>query len=567
MNQFFKTFCIFLFYIGQIHAQEGFCASTLIATPSGYQRIENIMVGDVVYDHNFEQKIVTNTCEYYAYQYVQLQIQGHEIACALHQKLYLPWYDAWLQACDLALAECDSIKIVHQLCMIHCITVQDHVFCVTPCNFIVHNSAAIQAAPLLVMHYIQLGHPVLILLGSTLCLYYINSCSSLTQDHVGILYQPSQETVYFENKYQQLEALKKNCQSIHTAVKAIATGSLNNQYQLLDCKELFRYKNWHQLRILPEYEYALDFEQRLELTAIREKILYALEAEICNLQIAIGLFVDNIISARNETVRVYNDYIDKIAHGIHQQAHFNGSSYAQAASYYEYVLTCCMYIDCIEKRSKECFVLIEFFKKYAQHQLIFQTTTIVQSLTDVQESIKKSEKIIDTTKKDKKIQLQSVQDYFYHYPPAPNIAHKITVLQQELQAKIDAQSKQQSFSYPKKPESHDDDDSPRWYEHLSKHPNYYTPEQAEKYLARGISPSPQHGQEALDRSIQLHKGARASVENNFIVIFYRTRILPEGGSIYHSFITTFENLEKEKKQPIINKLINTGLIKPSGKIV
>jgi hypothetical protein len=177
-----------------------------------------------------------------------------------------------------------------------------------------------------------------------------------------------------------------------------------------------------------DYVYDHNFQEKI--------VTSTLETEICDLQIAIGLFVDQIVSAKNETVCEYNTYTEKNAHGINSHAHFNGTNYAQAVSFYEYVLICSTYMDLIEKRNKECSVLVEFFKKYGQNQFLLQTTTILPSLTEVAKSVTESNKITDQTKKNLKGQLQSVHDYFYKTAAASNISHKIQALQKDLQLTI-----------------------------------------------------------------------------------------------------------------------------------
>jgi len=113
----------------------------------------------------------------------------------------------------------------------------------------------------------------------------------------------------------------------------------------------------------------------------------------------------------------------------------------------------------------------------------------------------------------------------------------------------------------------DDDDAPRYYEKSGKHPDYKTIEQAERFLERGISPSPQNGQAALDVSIKVTPNGRISLilENNYFVIFYRTRLLPEGGSIYHGFIESWHNLKK--RDEFRNKLVANDIITQNGKII
>jgi hypothetical protein len=44
--------------------------------------------------------------------------------------------------------------------MMHAITLQDHIFCVSPSHIIAHNRAAAVTVPLIIFQFIQLGHPI-----------------------------------------------------------------------------------------------------------------------------------------------------------------------------------------------------------------------------------------------------------------------------------------------------------------------------------------------------------------------------------------------------------------------
>jgi hypothetical protein len=52
-----------------------------------------------------------------------------------------------------------------------------------------------------------------------------------------------------------------------------------------------------------------------------------------------------------------------------------------------------------------------------------------------------------------------------------------------------------------------------------------------------------------------------------IVIFLRTRKLPQGGSIYHGFITTYKDLTQRKRSDLIDLLVDEGFVKRNGKIL
>ena len=84
-------------------------------------------------------------------------------------------------------------------------------------------------------------------------------------------------------------------------------------------------------------------------------------------------------------------------------------------------------------------------------------------------------------------------------------------------------------------------------------------------MAKGISPSPQNGQAVLDGSIRVKDGARVAIENGYFIIFLRHRCLPEGGSLYHGFIETWDLFKS--RDDYRNALAKKGLISQNGKIL
>ena len=569
-----KSFILFflgLFNFFCIHSfnQEGFLENTQILTPTGYQKVQDLSVGDLVYDQNFQEKTVTNVFQYLANQYIQINIDNEIINCATDQQFYLPAYQSWIKACQLTQNECDLIEIINQQALIYCLTVQDHTFQISHHNIITHNSAAACITPSIILNFIQLTQPVLALIGATLSLYYLSSYNQTTEQGDIIVYQPSPEKSYFDSRYQQLCRLKQDFLSVHAIAKTVHC-QFQDLYGLLNYQSIFNRNCMHTCTINPQYEAQLDFEQRLQLTNIRQKILQDLEDEICNIQIAIGLFVNEIIQRKNITTEYYNNFIDNIQNPLHSLLRLPADiSYQDILDYYIFTTSCNMLLEELINRNQECLILDQCF--YRTYQPFFATTNILESLNKTKQDIIACQAIIEKTKLGNQVKLQNVVMYFnksckYIFP---NICVPISNIKKDLYQKFhNFQQKSLTHGYPKLPNfQDDDDDAPRYYEKSAKHPDYSTKEQAELYLTKGISPSPQNGQAALDRSIKITPQGRVSLilENGYFIIFYRTRLLPEGGSIYHGFIESWNHFKKRDK--FRNQLVANNIINQNGKIL
>ncbi|MGZ6251413.1 MAG: hypothetical protein ACXWL2_05255, partial [Candidatus Chromulinivorax sp.] len=271
-KKFFIFLCIFISFFRISSTQEGFLENTLVVTPTGYQNIQDLCVGDLIYNEHGQEKIITNTYEYLTDQYLQIDINHEIINCALDQQLYVPLYQSWIKACDLTEQECNSIKIIQKSALIYCLTVQDHTFQISNHNIIAHNSAAALIAPSIILSFIQLAQPVLILLGATASLYYLNSHNPAREQNNTFIYQPSHEKNYFDTRSQKLCKLKEEFLSIHTSVKSIKC-QFQDQHTLLSYQQLFNKNFTPTFNISAQQEADLDFEQRLQLTEIRKQIL------------------------------------------------------------------------------------------------------------------------------------------------------------------------------------------------------------------------------------------------------------------------------------------------------
>jgi len=290
------------------------------------------------------------------------------------------------------------------------------------------------------------------------------------------------------------------------------------------------------------------------------------------MQISIGLYIDEFFYRQNETMKFYNDFRARATTCFYERGIFNSTCpYDTAKRHYEYYMISNMYIREIEDRMKELLTVIEIFEKFNKNNIIAKTSNVLEQLAQAKIDIANNRVSIKATKKDNNVMIDMFLDYFKNNMPLPNVSMKIaaakSALHHHFQSTMKSRSHGKKYEKKVKDQKDDDDDAPRYYKHSSKHPDYKTIEQAERFLERGISPSPQNGQAALDVSIKVTPNGRISLilENNYFVIFYRTRLLPEGGSIYHGFIESWHNLKK--RDEFRNKLVANDIITQNGKII
>lgn len=561
---------------------EGFVKNSLIKVPSGYKKIQDLEIGDVIYGSDNHEKIVVDTFEQQAPQFVRLTKNNEIIHVACHQKFYLPQQNSWIAAQDITPSDIvlstdnqhisfDAIEIINQDIDLHCLTVQDHLFKVSSQDILVHNMAVL-TPQILTFICVELWQPAVCILAASVSLKNISTYSPFKEINGVITYQPSQEKLSFDYKHITLESAKKELTTIYNALKAI-NYKLDDQKKLLDFTPT-KHNNVPSLtNITAQSEGELNTEARKVLTEYRQEKLEKLEEDICNLQIKIGLCVDECIYRKNLNIQFYNDFREQETDPFYStgQLHPN-HPYALVRKYYEHSLIDDMLMSEIEDRMREVESIIKIFEKCNKNSVIAKTTNILSLLPELKNNIEKNKSIIKSNKIEHGNIKNILRGYFYNHQPLPDpikeIAHVKATLYKNL--KDSAQSRWQYKKYEKVVEPDkkpDDDDAPRRYEKSQKHPDYKTVADIEKFLAKGISPSPQNGQTMLDSSIKTGDGARATTQNGYIVIFLITRNLPEGGSIYHGFLTTYADLEKRQRASLIELLIDAGLIKRNGKVL
>ncbi len=134
---------------------DGFCAGTLVKQPIGYQKIEQLEVGDIVVAYNFDGECisapVTAIKKSHVQAYMQVWVEGTPICADLDHKFYLPQEKKWVKARGISrkaelLSNCIYLKrISHAVYIpveqdVYDISVADyHNYCVSTKNIHVHN--------------------------------------------------------------------------------------------------------------------------------------------------------------------------------------------------------------------------------------------------------------------------------------------------------------------------------------------------------------------------------------------------------------------------------------------
>jgi hypothetical protein len=348
--------------------------------------------------------------------------------------------------------------------------------------------------------------------------------------------------------------------------------SFKDQASLLNFIPIKQFDPQNYFKITVQYEGELNAEARLILTEYRQKKLEDIQEDICNLQIKIGLQVDEFIYRYSETTKLATEHRNKATDPFYFLGILDPNcSYDTAKKYHEHYMIRDMIIVECEERMKEIEAIIKIFEKYNESSVIAQTSNILAQLVVTKKSIKTSTKNIAKTKKDDAKPKKALEDYFKKIlRPLPNVSTEVAGAKAKLHKSLKdtMQSRWQYKKYEKvvEPDNKpDDDDAPRRYEKSQKHPDYKTVADIEKFLAKGISPSPQNGQAMLDSSILLGEGVRGTVQNGYVVLFHRHRCLPEGGSLYHGFLESMELFKRRNDYREI--FIKNNIINRSGKIL
>ena len=139
----------FTFFYFTICLPEGFAASTLVKTPEGYAKIEDLHNGDTVicYDShkNYTSSVITNISKMHIDHYVVITLSNEKIYTTLDQPFYDSSKNRWIATSSLKTGDTFSgsiikVELINEPIDVYLISIlEHHNFFITQTEICVHN--------------------------------------------------------------------------------------------------------------------------------------------------------------------------------------------------------------------------------------------------------------------------------------------------------------------------------------------------------------------------------------------------------------------------------------------
>lgn len=581
---------------------EGFLAGTLVSTPHGLVPIEQLAIGDTVNNYQDDgactsQKI-TAISNHHIDEYLTIETPDETIAAAPHQKFYVADEEQWVHAQDLTprhklltiMAQgilVQQVKKVNQTNQAYVLTVNDHVFYVTPHAIHVHNSDAVFEAAWVVLKIGKLvcKHPVVALLGD--CIDIANGCAvvhnfitslqasgknqAAPQQYDGVVLQ---ERFIYESAKRELEKIKQEQVAVLEGLKKLrqlSSGDITDfTHNFLQTYSYPAITN--PLCIVSsaqEAQYTL--QQKEALRAVRQAELDQLEEQIANLQITLGMHLHCLIEQRNQLLAAATTELNAML-SLAKAKTLQPNSFTKdkAVLFYEKVIATEEALPLLESKNKELKLTVNYYKISTNAALIKKTSNIMEviaaeerAITMVEDFIHKQQiALVDY----KKAAMQHLAALGY---AATRTGNQTAQQRKNYNAKALATAQQQRAAIqppqnPKKGNNKKDDKE----DDANKHPHGIYEDAGYHHVNSSgrKSPAPKNGQAALDVSVPCPKDEsepsnfrhRIAICDEKIVVLRQTS---EGK--YHGYVCSWEDLESHMQKA----LKRHNLVTKKGKII
>ena len=523
---------------------DGVNSGTLVKVTSGYIPIEQIHVGDVIEGIDGEQEVIA---------------------------IKKVW---------------QSDEVRYQL------TTEHHGFYIYPYEF-VHNMdvACISSAGTLCFGVLEFCNPVTLLLGALvpLTVYavdYYQSKKQLSQS--GEFQKVLQDSdlvravrLYYETKrkelvemHQELLQLKNNLSTmLKSRYKDIATFSS----VLLSAYSYKAYK----ISLLPNLSVEIGYapSQKEQLLHIRDQELKGLQEEILEIEMMLGLHVDELVQQCGTLYGELQEHIKIVQESVVLwNHHINNLWYELVIKGYEASFEQEFLSTLLEQKIKELEFVASYYNRVSS-TIFKKTSNLYQVLSDqLSMNNKRLQNLIESNKNlyhwrqlDEKY-LRDIGALTFELVSDIKIRAKCRIIEYEKTALLQVKKKKQSMQeYQQELLSQQpivvsaggapDPDDEEW---RKKHPHGRYEENPKHHQnSRGdISKPPRDGQAALDNSISVPgKACRVSIQDNQIIIFQQHEI-----GKYHGYIVeNFHSLDSQVQRALrlAGRVINpkTGKIK------
>lgn len=299
-------------------SQEGFCANTSVKTIAGYTNIQDLKEGDIVVEGNDNKKVVVGITKKYVKQYVRLVIDDTVLCVGCDQQYCVLPEHIWVAAQDIKVGDC-LLNHAHECCkvsfaqvirkelLLYALTVEDHILCIAPYDICAHNTQAlVLGVSSVCLGYITAINPIMATIGIATAFSsiaykayqdYIHRSS--LNDSAAVLPQEVllAERFYYEQRKVSLETIRQELLSVKSDllnIKALCGNSCT--HQLLQQNNITHVCNQYPLlKIAVEQEMQLSDKQKIDLRALREAELVAIEQDIIILQNTLALHCNAVI--------------------------------------------------------------------------------------------------------------------------------------------------------------------------------------------------------------------------------------------------------------------------------
>ena len=397
---------------------DGFCAGTLVKTPSGYIPIEALHSGDCVLDSLNQPKTIEGLMIRWVPRYWRVNIKDECIGFGIHQTFYTASSD-WriitetdgIVVAGGSVVNLYDVELVEDSTFLYVLTVEDHTFCVTTHDLIAHNAEALViGAVALVLENFAIPPAVISAIQTTVSLSLISYralreyCAqqdTLNKDFdEAELYQNTRraEREYFEKRKQELENLRDEFLIIKNGIRSISAaynGGISFSSLFFRQQTFPQEANPANLMLMNEMQ--LPEDQYVTLRIARDMYLSIVEQEIDNLHLVIALHLNEIIeNVKKAEIHHWQEatITSKSIDAWNRMCY--GTIPADIVfQHYEH----CLYDYYSLQKAKQCLeefkVVVNFYRGQRSRPLLIKTIPVPEILEKMPSLIKKHEEWIE----------------------------------------------------------------------------------------------------------------------------------------------------------------------------
>jgi Tfp pilus assembly protein PilE len=435
--------------------EEGFCAETLIKTQSGYELVENLVVGDIVMDVYGNPTPVVAITKHFVDEYIKLFLKDIILCVGCDQQFYYSLSSSWIKSREV---HCENEHSIEPIAM-YALTTHSHTLLVTSQDLYAHNAATIfYGVPSICCGYIAIINPVVAILGGTtiglaVIAYNAYQMYLKNQNNEGNSYfveMPDTVTLaerfYYEGRKEALEKLKKELITIKddlTCIKNLCSG--NFTYQCLRQHAYTIRKNVPLLSIAQEKQ--LSDEQKNTLRFLRENDLALLEKQVCDIQFLLALHVNQLIDNVQRAQKSYDNAFMEIQEAIiYWNNNLEKTTLETAFKLYRHDLLREHLVYAIQQASKELFLVAEYYRA-CMSKCIQSSTTIITMLNQIVSIIDEKKQWILQEEEQARSNSAIIERYFADH----NVL--IMVFKNEVKIEFEEQQKKRDAQILKKIET------------------------------------------------------------------------------------------------------------------